>query len=260
MQKLRWHEMTAPEIEDAVREGRDVIFLPLGSVEMHGPHMLTGCDTYIAEALCLLMARRAGGLVLPPVHYSWPGATRNFAGTIRISQEETTRYIEAIVRSLVEQGFKKILLVSGHGGYRWLGPGFAREFFERTAVPVIFMDVGMFRDGPQLSRVFEGKDGSYREASLLLGALHILGKDGLLDLSGVQEDVAKQPTPSFGRVARYGVIGHDCGTLEQHVAPRKDASRDKGVEYLKLLADRFAQLSSDLDGYLEFLSKKQSRS
>jgi len=254
MNKLLWQEMTTLEIEDAVSKGHDIALLPLGSVEMHGPHVPTGCDTYIAPALCVLVAHKAGGLVLPPVHYSWPGATRKFMGTIRITHEETVRYVNAIVSSLVDHGFRKILLVSAHGGYRWLGPAFAREFFERTGVPVIFMETGIFAGDPDLRDIFEGKDGAYREASLLLGALDILGKGAVLDLTNVNDDAVVKGVSAVARVRRYGIVGFDCRTIEQHIAPRKNVSREKGAKYLRLLAEKFQDLSSDLDAYLEFLS------
>jgi creatinine amidohydrolase/Fe(II)-dependent formamide hydrolase-like protein len=56
------------------RQACPVAYVPLGTLEWHGPQNPVGADTLQAEGLAALCARRGGGLVLPPLHY---GETRS---------------------------------------------------------------------------------------------------------------------------------------------------------------------------------------
>jgi len=58
----------------ARREACPVAYVPIGTLEWHGPHNPVGADTLQAEGLAVLCARRGGGLVLPPLYY---GESRN---------------------------------------------------------------------------------------------------------------------------------------------------------------------------------------
>lgn len=53
----------------ARREACPVAYVPIGTLEWHGPHNPVGADTLQAEGLAVLCARRGGGLVLPPLYY-----------------------------------------------------------------------------------------------------------------------------------------------------------------------------------------------
>jgi len=56
------------------REACAVAYVPIGTLEWHGPHNPVGADTLQAEGLAVLCARRGGGLVMPPL---WYGETRS---------------------------------------------------------------------------------------------------------------------------------------------------------------------------------------
>ncbi len=51
------------------RKRRPVAYLPIGTIEWHGPQNPLGADTLQAEGLAVLCARRGGGLVFPPLYY-----------------------------------------------------------------------------------------------------------------------------------------------------------------------------------------------
>ncbi len=46
-----------------------VVYIPIGTLEWHGPHNPLGADALQAEALAVLCARKGGGLVFPPLYY-----------------------------------------------------------------------------------------------------------------------------------------------------------------------------------------------
>jgi creatinine amidohydrolase len=108
-------ELTTKEAEEAVREGTVVIF-PVGSVEEHGDHLPLGTDSIQPEFIALEVAKKTGCLVAPPLRYGICNATRNFPGTLTIDFDTFYRMVHAILSELVRNGFKRIIVLSGHAG------------------------------------------------------------------------------------------------------------------------------------------------
>jgi creatinine amidohydrolase len=114
---MRFEELTSPEIAALDRDGT-VIVLPLGSVEQHGNHMPVGTDTLLAHAVSLAAAERAAShvAVLPPPWYGFSAHHMRFTGSITLRAETLMAVAEDVVGSLVTHGFRRILIVNGHGG------------------------------------------------------------------------------------------------------------------------------------------------
>ena len=66
--EVRYH-FCRPDQARARREAYPVVYIPVGTIEWHGPQNPLGADTLQAEGLALLCARRGGGLVFPPLYY-----------------------------------------------------------------------------------------------------------------------------------------------------------------------------------------------
>ncbi len=65
--KLKWHEMTGLEVAEFAKT-TDLAVLPIGSIEMHGPHLPNGSDSFIAERVCDLIEGAVPCIVLPTMH------------------------------------------------------------------------------------------------------------------------------------------------------------------------------------------------
>jgi creatinine amidohydrolase len=61
--------MCRPDQILARRQACPVAYIPIGTLEWHGPHDPVGTDTLQAEGLAVMCAERGGGLVLPPLYY-----------------------------------------------------------------------------------------------------------------------------------------------------------------------------------------------
>jgi creatinine amidohydrolase len=66
--ETRYH-MCRPAQVRARRDECPVVYIPIGTIEWHGPHNPLGADTLQAEGLALLCAQKGGGLVFPPLYY-----------------------------------------------------------------------------------------------------------------------------------------------------------------------------------------------
>jgi creatinine amidohydrolase len=112
----RFERLTWPEINTAVTERR-VIILPIGSVEQHGYHLPLDVDLRLSTAVCHGAGQAAAGevLVMPSACYGYCHHVMDFPGTMNIEPTTFVKYHLDITRSLAYHGFKRIILVNGHG-------------------------------------------------------------------------------------------------------------------------------------------------
>ena len=114
--ECRYEKLTWPEINDAI-DLEQVCILPCGAVEQHGPHLPLDVDLICPNGI----ARGAGEqipekmLVLPIVAYGYTGHVMDFPGTINSHYEHFIHHVLDITKSLAYHGFKKIVLLNGHG-------------------------------------------------------------------------------------------------------------------------------------------------
>jgi creatinine amidohydrolase len=115
-EEYRYNRLTWAEMNDAIAMQK-VILLPTGSTEQHGRHLPIDVDSFLAESVCLEAGRRAPDkiLVLPPVSYGLNLHHIDFPGTIHIEPEVFIAFCVNITKSVAYHGFKKILVVNGHG-------------------------------------------------------------------------------------------------------------------------------------------------
>ena len=108
--------MTWPEIKEVIKEER-VAIVPVAIIEEHGYHLPVDTDLVLTWEICVRTGRKIPGdmVLIPPVNHGYAPHQMDFPGVISISGETFTNYVTDILRSLAHQGFKKILLVNGHG-------------------------------------------------------------------------------------------------------------------------------------------------
>ena len=114
--EYRYEKLTWPEINEAV-EMKKVCIVPCGAVEQHGPHLPLDvdliCPTEIARGAGRALPEKI--LVLPIVAYGYTGHVMDFPRTINQHFEHFIHHVLDITKSLAYHGFKKILLLNGHG-------------------------------------------------------------------------------------------------------------------------------------------------
>jgi len=98
------------------RGTRQLLVVPVGSLEQHGPHLPLDTDTRIAVAVAWrACAKRPGVALAPPLPIGASGEHAAFPGTLSIGSE-------ALAACLIELGrhaslhWPALLLVNGHGG------------------------------------------------------------------------------------------------------------------------------------------------
>jgi creatinine amidohydrolase len=113
-----YERLTWPQIRAAARDDK-VIIIPFASIEQHGPHLPVDVDLRLAREVCERAARRNPNcLVMTPMAFGFEPHHMAWPGTIDIDWDVLIRYGVCVVSSLARHGFKRILLINGHGSNR----------------------------------------------------------------------------------------------------------------------------------------------
>jgi creatinine amidohydrolase len=115
---LRWAEDKAPALGRNAR--RLLVIWPLASTEQHGPHLPTGTDAMINNAIQEgLIARPVPGVVQRILPTLTIGASEHhipFGGTLSLPPVQYSQLLTQGLRCLLRQGHRRILLLNSHGG------------------------------------------------------------------------------------------------------------------------------------------------
>lgn len=107
------YEMARPARVRRVLEEAPIVYLPVGCVEYHGPHLPLGVDMLTADAMCRRTAAVTGGLVLPPLWLA--SGVLPLPHGITVDVTVLRAAVRPILRQLAEGGFETIIVFSGHG-------------------------------------------------------------------------------------------------------------------------------------------------
>jgi len=133
---MKISNMNWAQVEDYLKKDNRAV-LPIGSTEQHA--QLSLCVDYIlSERVAVEAAEPLKVPVFPGVPYGITPYFMGYPGTVSLSADTYIRLISDILDSLATHGFKRIVVVNGHGGNapaqtyikEWLGshPGVAVKF------------------------------------------------------------------------------------------------------------------------------------
>ena len=126
-------QMTWPELREVVREGR-IAVMPAGIIEQHGPQLPLDTDIFLAEQITVRAAARHPDkvVVVPPIVHGHSPHHMDFPGTLTVDPQHMINYVLDVCLSLGHHGFKKILIVNGHGSNAPVLDLVARQTIVRT--------------------------------------------------------------------------------------------------------------------------------
>ncbi len=127
--KVRYEELLPYEWA-AIMNQTPVVYWPLGLIEWHGEHLAIGNDAVKADALCVRIAERFGGIVYPASYFGYErstpwapeyGVNRN----IHVDEDLFRRIARRTFREFDKAGFKVAVAITGH--YPREQPTFLKE-------------------------------------------------------------------------------------------------------------------------------------
>jgi len=248
--EYRYHRLTWEEMNDAIA-AQKVVVLPTGSTEQHGPHLPLDVDAFLVESVCLELGRRAADrvLVLPTVSFGLNRHHIDFPGTIHIEPETFIAFCLDITKSVAYHGFRKILIVNGHGSNGPLVDLVARKTLLATrslcaAVNYFSLGVDAFnrvKETPVLANADEFETSLY---------LHLAPERVRMDRAVADNDVAGKYMSSdsifphvrlsdfWGRWTKVGVHGDPTA-----------ATAEKGKIIWEAVVSRLLEVVDELRGW-----------
>lgn len=109
IEELNWMDVEAYLNKD------DRIMLVLGACEQHA-YLSLLTDVRIPLALADAASQESGVLVAPPLNFGVSPYFLDYPGTVSLRVSTFLNTVEDIITSLYNQGFKRMLILNGHGG------------------------------------------------------------------------------------------------------------------------------------------------
>ena len=182
---------------------RDVVFIPIGAVETNGI-MPSDRDYVTPLAYAMTLAEETDALYMPGLIWSYPGTTVIAPSTIYITPSAGTAYLKIVAESLIRQGFRRQVWISGGQGPAPLTGGtLVREIFDERHVPILYIDMDLYL--PKLKLAPDAR------SKALYGAHYITGRIEDLPLRGdygEKESQAAGPEPENKGLAALGRLGY----------------------------------------------------
>ena len=111
-----YDEITAPDFIKAVEQSSGVCLLTIGILEKHGPHLPLGTDIFECRKVATTAAEKEYCVVFPTYYAGQINEARHQPGTIAYSPDLIWKMLQETCDELSRNGFKKIIIVNGHGG------------------------------------------------------------------------------------------------------------------------------------------------
>ena len=89
---------------------------PIGAIEQHSVHLPLGTDWLDIIDLARRIADELEAFLVPALPFSMSQCHGTMAGTVWLKPETLSAVLRDVVQSLHAQGFRRVLVLNGHGG------------------------------------------------------------------------------------------------------------------------------------------------
>lgn len=240
---MLWEQLTSVDLEATARDGL-VAVLPVGSIEAHGPHMPLGTDSMAVYAIAKMATEKEPGVVLPPLCYAYVMESRHFPGTISLRAKTFIALLEEVCEEIARNGFKKILIVNGHGGNNEVLRVFLRENLRRRKGYVTYAMINPWAPIDELARkLSEGRVvGHACEVETSIG-LYLF--EGLVRMENVRQAARTGSIGLLGGIE--SPVDWQAYVTQLYLGDPRLASKEKG----RLLVERAVEFLADAIGLIK---------
>ncbi len=138
-----FQNMTWAQVEERLKKN-DLIIVPIGATEAHGPHACLGEDTFLVTRMAELVARKTGCTVSQPLWWgSHPYHHMGMPGTVILPEEIFIGVLKSVMAGYWNTGFRKMILLNGHG-QEYVIPTAIHQFAKTYQVPMVVCNVNWY--------------------------------------------------------------------------------------------------------------------
>lgn len=243
--KKRIEEMSWMEFEARSRE-IETVLLPIGSIEMEGPHLPLGVDSIVASEICDRASTDCEVLVGPLISVGYSDWHSGFRGTLNLSVETLTAVLREILHTLVECGLKRFIFINPHLGNRQPIFSVATELRKKNLAIVAMID--LWRLAHEMAGDIEGlKEKSFKHAGEIMTSVMLALRPDLVDMEkavreGLQSEVDSMIQETSSRVQFAGYHLEVFRTSRELtdsgvMGDPSNATREKGEQIIRRWVD-----------------------
>ncbi|MCC5994653.1 MAG: creatininase family protein [Candidatus Aenigmarchaeota archaeon] len=245
---MQYHLLTWPEVDELRKNNKTLLILPLGTVEQHGYHLPLGTDTIILESVLQIAIEKSKQnryiLVLPILPYGFSHHHVAFPGTLSLSAGLLENVLLTLGQQLLSQGFRKLLLISWHGGHTSIMHDVSYElkkaFYDKHIFYISIIDFAFNKIKELISEPVYHADDLETSIMLALGQRVLMDKaikDGIAEvldeytyLDFKKSSRVKIPV-NIAEFSKSGVIGDPTSS-----------SIEKGKLLVEIITDELAKI------------------
>ena len=191
---MLWEELSWPKHEKMVAAGAAVV-MPFAAIEQHGRHNPVSVDTCLATSVSQKAVEGLDNVLLTPT--MWAGLSPHhmeFPGTLTLSLETYIAVVQDLIRSVARHGYKKVLLVNGHGGN--VAPLQAAALSLKHELGITLWMVTYFRLGNEIAaEIRKGEIGSMGHTGEFETSMMLHLRPDLVDMAAAEKFVWERAHP-----------------------------------------------------------------
>jgi len=246
MAQFEWWRLKAAEL-NALAERDAVVIVPVASTEQHGPHLPTQVDCLLVGEIARRAATRTAStmpVVVTPV--VWTGLAEHhmsLGATISLDFPEFFAVLKGICRSIVRHGFRKVLLLNGHGGNIAALTVTVDELATQLNAPIATTTYWLLAQ-PAFANILE-KQANVRHACEAETSMVLALEPDLVDMSLAADAVGptlREIVDVVGSTAAHRWQSFKSRTQHGAIGDPRTASSEKGERLLDAAADAVGTL------------------
>ena len=134
-------EMSWLDVQNYLKTN-DMVIIPLGSTEQHGPHLPLGTDSYIGLKVTQMISARTGVVVAPVLWSGYSVYHSGFPGTLSLKPETMEQVLFETAEMLIKYGFRKVMFANFHGGNRIVENNVIHRINHTTEATAVSIGIG----------------------------------------------------------------------------------------------------------------------
>jgi creatinine amidohydrolase len=247
-------EMTREQIRNLALTA--VAVLPTASIEQHGPHMAILTDTLLCGTVAQQAAEKAAGraqvVIAPVLCYGNSHHHRPFPGVLSLSSPTYMAAVAEVLEGMVLSGFRKLVILNGHGGNTDSNAVVALDFVNRLGHPVTiataaYWDIGrpaIVEQGLMEGGLVPGHAGRFETSMVLAIRPELVDQEALAQTEDATEKAGGIFARLVGGMAQtHGKWGEGPGHSDHPAL----ASAEEGRVLLDVITDQVAEFFVTFD-------------
>jgi creatinine amidohydrolase len=242
--EVEWRRLRADQLRDLARRDA-IVILPVAALEQHGPHLPVEVDSRLGEEVAARTARKvaARGQAIVVLPVLWTGLSEHhmsFSGTVTLDFPVFSAMVEGVVRSVLRDGFKRVVLLNAHGGNENALRTITDDLTPKLGVPIVQFTY-WYAAAVAIAKILETQGGLQHaceaETSMMMAVRPELVAEDRIPLAKVNM------TPDIGDVVGGGVyrwraIG--ARSASGIIGNPEAASKEKGERLFDAISDALA--------------------